>query len=640
MRLSHLALNAGLILGAALLAVLVAFVAAAAVENSAARELESRFRLEGVEGVNVETSGLQVTLSGEVPDEAARFRAISVAGEVIDNARLVDQIRVTPAQNLPPPTFSVEILRNEKGISLIGLVPATLNRAETARRIQSIAEGSEVVDLLQDADYPVPANWEAALEFGLNALEKLPRSKISVSPGRVAVTAIASSAGEKRTLEQELARILPGGLDLELNISAPRPVITPFTLRFLIEDGAARFDACAAHSEDGRDRILEAARQAGVTGEVHCPVALGAPTKDWYVAVVAAIEAVREFGGGSVTFSDADITLVAPDTTAEPVFDKVTGELEAALPEVFSLHAILPEPIVIDRTGSGDSAVPEFVATLSPEGLVQLRGRLSDEVERGVTESFARARFGTDAVYTATRLDDSLPRGWLVRVLAALESLSLLANGSVVVQPNVVDIEGNTGSQDAKFEIARIMSEKLGEAENFQINVTYVEELDPAAQLPSPQECVDRINAVLAEQKLTFDAGSADLAPEAGDTIDKIAALMEDCQDVPMEISGYTDSQGREEMNLNLSQSRAQAVLNALLARRVLTTNLVAHGYGEANPIADNDTKEGREANRRIEFKLQAVPQGPDGGNDGAEGAAADDAHQPHQDGAAADAQQ
>ncbi len=71
-----------------------------------------------------------------------------------------------------------------------------------------------------------------------------------------------------------------------------------------------------------------------------------------------------------------------------------------------------------------------------------------------------------------------------------------------------------------------------------------------------------------------------------------------------MEIAGYTDSQGREEMNQALSQSRAQAVLNALLARRVLTDNLTAHGYGEADPIADNDSEEGREANRRIEFHL------------------------------------
>jgi len=73
-----------------------------------------------------------------------------------------------------------------------------------------------------------------------------------------------------------------------------------------------------------------------------------------------------------------------------------------------------------------------------------------------------------------------------------------------------------------------------------------------------------------------------------------------------MEIGGHTDSQGREEMNLGLSQSRADAVLNGLLARGVLVTNLTARGYGENRPIADNDSEDGRELNRRIEFRLQA----------------------------------
>ena len=57
-------------------------------------------------------------------------------------------------------------------------------------------------------------------------------------------------------------------------------------------------------------------------------------------------------------------------------------------------------------------------------------------------------------------------------------------------------------------------------------------------------------------------------------------------------------------MNLALSQSRAQSVLNELRARRVLTSSFSAKGYGESLPLKDNDTEEGREANRRIEFRL------------------------------------
>ena len=71
-----------------------------------------------------------------------------------------------------------------------------------------------------------------------------------------------------------------------------------------------------------------------------------------------------------------------------------------------------------------------------------------------------------------------------------------------------------------------------------------------------------------------------------------------------MEIGGYTDSQGRESMNQQLSQQRAQAVKDALAARHVATANLSAIGYGEERPIATNQTEDGREANRRIEFTL------------------------------------
>ncbi len=113
-----------------------------------------------------------------------------------------------------------------------------------------------------------------------------------------------------------------------------------------------------------------------------------------------------------------------------------------------------------------------------------------------------------------------------------------------------------------------------------------------------------KVNAALTEKKITFEAGSATIADDAQDVVDRIAEIVGACEDVAMEIAGHTDSQGREEMNTRLSQQRAEAVLTALLDRRVLTTNLIARGYGESNPIADNDTAEGREANRRIEFRV------------------------------------
>jgi len=95
------------------------------------------------------------------------------------------------------------------------------------------------------------------------------------------------------------------------------------------------------------------------------------------------------------------------------------------------------------------------------------------------------------------------------------------------------------------------------------------------------------------------------IEPDSEPTITAIAKILNRCRDAWFEIGGHTDSKGSELLNKNLSQSRADAVLDALLARNLLFGDLTAVGYGESQPIADNATEEGRQKNRRIEFKLR-----------------------------------
>jgi len=150
--------------------------------------------------------------------------------------------------------------------------------------------------------------------------------------------------------------------------------------------------------------------------------------------------------------------------------------------------------------------------------------------------------------------------------------------------------------------------DKLGQSAEFDIDVEYVKELDPIAGLPTPEECVAKIIEATELRKITFDPGATSITSEATGVVDDIADILKKCPDLRIEIAGYTDSQGREEMNQSLSQDRATAVLDALRVRRVPVANFEAKGYGEADPIADNDTSDGREANRRIEFRL-IVPE-------------------------------
>ncbi|MBV7377355.1 OmpA family protein [Maritimibacter dapengensis] len=609
MRLTNIVLIPAIFLAAAALAILAAWTSVGVIEKLSESAIERELILQGEDWAHVDTDGLQVFLTGTAPSETDRFQALSIAGSQVEASRVIDQMDVPSSRAVTPPRFSIEILRNDAGISMIGLIPAETDRAALNERVGRITLDREVADFLESADHPVPDGWDAALDFALFALEELPRAKISMDASRVVVEAIADSADQKANWERDLARRVPGGLRMVANISAPRPVVTPFTARFVIDGEGARFDACTAGTEAGRTRIVAAGIAAGAKGTPDCTIALGVPSSEWPNAVAMGVSALHELGGGSITYADADVTLVAAATVQQRNYDRVVGELENELPEVFSLHA--------SKTPSDDGreeGPPEFTAALDSEGKVQLRGRLSDEQQRTITQSVARARFGIGNVLMATRLDQNLPQGWSVRVLASLEALSLLDNGKATVQPTFVELRGKTGDQNASAEISRILSEKLGEAEEFRVNVIYDEALDPIAAMPTPRECAEDVNAVIRKSKITFAPGSVEIEASARNTVDSIAEILKNCPDAPMEIGGHTDSQGSEDMNKSLSQQRANSVLNALLARRVLTSNLTAHGYGEEQPIADNDTDEGREANRRIEFRLIGTAELPETG--------------------------
>ena len=586
--------------------VMVAYGAARVIESRSQNVISAKLAEDRIDWVSVETDGLQVALSGTAPNEAARFRAVNIVGTLIDSSRIRDGLDVTPASAIAAPRFSVEMLRNDDGIQLIGLMPEDpgtggIGEDQLASEAAVLTPETEVVNMLEAAAYPAPDTWNAALSFGIEALKRLKRSKISVAADRVDITAISDSEAEKRRLETALRDIAPAGVTLTLDISAPRPVITPFTLRFIMDADGARFDSCSADTDRAQQLILAAANAAGVTGRALCPIGLGTPTPKWSDAATMAIRAVAELGAASVTFSDADVTLLAGNSVTQAAFDRVVGELETGLPDVFSLTSTL------EQKEAASQGPAEFTAALTADGKVELRGRLTDAMLRSAVDAFARAAFGNDAVYTATRLDPDLPDGWPVRVLAGLEALAELDEGSLLVRADLVEVTGVTGAQDTRSRITQILSGKLGRGQTFKVNVRYDEALDPVASIPTPEECAADVNAVIAATKITFTPASAEIAAAARPVLDRLGAILLACPPMSLEIGGYTDAQGSEGGNQALSQARAEAVLLALQGRRIDISGMTAVGYGEADPIADNTTETGRIANRRIEFVLKGA---------------------------------
>lgn len=101
-----------------------------------------------------------------------------------------------------------------------------------------------------------------------------------------------------------------------------------------------------------------------------------------------------------------------------------------------------------------------------------------------------------------------------------------------------------------------------------------------------------------------YDFNKAIIRSESFSELNLLVKLMEENPDIRIELSSHTDNKGGEKYNLDLSQKRSQAVLDYLVSKGVQKTRLEARGYGFSQPISSNDTEEGRQMNRRTEFKI------------------------------------
>lgn len=110
------------------------------------------------------------------------------------------------------------------------------------------------------------------------------------------------------------------------------------------------------------------------------------------------------------------------------------------------------------------------------------------------------------------------------------------------------------------------------------------------------------VEAVIELEGVYFDFDKSVIKPEGKAVLDQAAALLSKHSRVVVEVAGHTDSRGSDEYNQGLSERRANAVKDYLTSKGVTASRLTARGYGEARPVASNDTDEGRAENRRVEL--------------------------------------
>jgi len=114
------------------------------------------------------------------------------------------------------------------------------------------------------------------------------------------------------------------------------------------------------------------------------------------------------------------------------------------------------------------------------------------------------------------------------------------------------------------------------------------------------------IKLVLNENAVRFDTNKSTLTTTARANLDKLVPVFNEYPDTNIIIYGYTDITGSEEYNLKLSQERAASVRNYLVNKGLASSRFSTTGLGIADPIASNDTAEGRSQNRRVEFAITA----------------------------------
>lgn len=569
------------------------------VERSQKAEIEQAFYAGGIDWADAKADGFVVTLAGDADGTASQARAVKIArlifGDTLMDETTVRQVAEAELERVQP---FVEILKNGNDFVFLGQMPQGETTQVFARYVANLSDNATISNVTEPIDN-TPENWLPAFEFALRLAPLTEQSILNITPGLVELEAVAITANWQQGFEELAENLRPDGVQLIVNISAPRPIISPY--RFMLDVAAPDTAVCAAQDEVEATKIAtKVERLIGL--RIKCDVGIGAPSTHWRAAVEAGLNALAGLGGGRLEMVNAEVTLSAPEGVLQQDFEIISQILRFGLPDGFSLEAKATEA---PPRRMVDVAQPlEFSAALTAEGQAVIKGAVKDELTREVMMRFSEAKFGYGRVEDRMWLDSTLPDGWQLRVFKLIEAVALLNEGRAMMTPETLEISGDASFENPDDELLKLL-EAAYSMDETKLEISYTEPVGGVdGRGLDSRICVSRITKILTENRIVFAPSSAVISDPSMPTIEAIAALLTQCRDARIEIGGHTDSQGREEMNRALSQGRADAVLDALLAQNLLLGQISAKGYGESEPIADNGSETGRAANRRIEFKL------------------------------------
>ena len=279
-----------------------------------------------------------------------------------------------------------------------------------------------------------------------------------------------------------------------------------------------------------------------------------------------------------------------------------------------------PAPAAVataEPTAPASAATPTRLALSNDNGVERASGVVRDQDAKATILDALNAVFGGDKVKSDISVDQSAAAPpWLGAFRAALEALKG-ANVDAIFEGDKVSVGGATMDDAARDEIIAALKSALGagvavgaltDKTAAAVAVANDRATTELASLQSGFDVKDLLFA-LNDSMVNFASDSAEVPESMAPFLKSAAADLKQLKaGHVLEIAGYTDNTGDATLNITLSQRRAEAVREALIKYGADPDMLVAKGYGEADPVASNDTAEGRLKNRRIEYHVVKAP--------------------------------
>ena len=240
-----------------------------------------------------------------------------------------------------------------------------------------------------------------------------------------------------------------------------------------------------------------------------------------------------------------------------------------------------------------------FSGRKNPDGKVSITGFVGSEAAKQSVIKKAESVFGDRLVSKSVTVAHGAPNdNWNQVVGLDMEQLDKLKTGRFEMTDRRNYITGEADSVGIRDGVAAAGPRMPG-------SFNFSSDISVGAQVKSVDECQVLFNEIKSGKSILFETSKANIKGAASfDLLNKVAAAANRCSSFNIAVEGHTDSRGSDALNQELSQRRANEVLNYLGQNGVNTSRLTARGFGETKPVAPNDTAAGRAQNRRIDFTV------------------------------------